>query len=111
MVSSKVKRVTAGKLDGSFGPDRNKRLVVTFIPGDGKDIPDTIELKPIRARGFRTERIAVIDAYRYAMRCRVNLKLLEKARAKKSRKAERLAVQRLRRAEKHFHERIKAMEP
>jgi hypothetical protein len=110
MISSKVKRVTVRPLDGSFGTDRDKRIVVTFIPGDPKDKekPDLLELKPIRARSQRTERIAVMDVYRYAVRCRVNLEVLKKARERKSKKAERLATERLNRAEKKLRERAKA---
>jgi len=92
-----VRRVSSGSLDGSFGTDRNKRIVISLIPGDGKDIPDLIELRPHGTR--RAERIAVLDVYRYAMRCRVNNALLVKAREAKSRKATRLASQRQARAE------------
>lgn len=102
MISSRVKRVTAGSLDGSFGPDAGRRVIVGFIPGDGKPggIPDVLELRPLRTR--RAERLAVIDIYRYALRCRVNRELLEKARDKKSRKAERLARARQERAERRL---------
>ena len=100
MTTSKVKRLTRGSLDGSFGPDRNKRLVLTYIPGDGDKVADLLELKPIRTR--RPERIAVLDVYRYALRCRVNLELLTKARAAKERKAARLASERIKRAEKRL---------
>jgi len=100
MTTSKVKRVTAGALDGSFGPDRNRRVVVTFIPGDGKSIPDIFELRPLRTR--RAERIAVIDVYRFAMRSRVNLEVLARARAIKERKAVRLARARQERAERRL---------
>jgi hypothetical protein len=41
-----------------------------------------------------------MDAYRWALRCRVNRTVLEKAREKKSRKAARLASLRMARAEK-----------
>ena len=104
MTKSKVRRVTAGSLDHSFGTDNGKPIVVAFIPGDGKKngIPDILELKPLRARRHRAERIAVIDAYRYALRCRVNLELLSKAREKKAKKAERLARERQARAEKRL---------
>jgi len=98
--SSKTKRATVGKLDGTFGPDRNKRVIVVFIPGDGEKIPDVLELRPYKTR--RAERIAVLDVYRYALRCRVNLAVLEKARKKKERKAERLAAARIARADKRL---------
>jgi hypothetical protein len=100
MITSKVRRLTLGALDGSFGPDRDKRLVVAFVPGDGDKIPDMLEIRPIRTR--RTERIAVVDVYRYAIRCRVNLGVLAKARAKKEAKAQRLANERIARREKRL---------
>lgn len=81
MTTSRVTRLTAGALDGQFGPDRNKRVVLTFIPGDGDKVADVLTLRPIRTR--RAETIAVLDVYRYALRCRVNLSVLEKARSRK----------------------------
>ena len=104
MTKSKVTRVTSGTLDRSFGLDREKPIVLRFVPGDGGSIPDILELKPLRARSHRCERIAVIDVYRYALRCRVNREVLEKAREKKAKKAERLARQRQERAEKKLFE-------
>lgn len=99
-LSKPIHRVTSATLDGSFGPDRNKRVVVTLVPGDGRGIPDTIQLRPQRTR--RAETIAVMDVYRYALRCRVNLLILAKARERKSKKAERLARARQDRAEKRL---------
>jgi hypothetical protein len=86
-------RVTRSTLDGSFGPDRNRRIVVTLTPGD----PDLIELRPLGTR--RSEKGAVLDVYRYLLRCRVNAGVLEKARARKAAKAVRLAAARQSRAE------------
>ena len=100
MVSSKVNRVTAGVLDGSFGPDSDRRVVITFVPGDGKQIKDVLKLRPLRTR--RAETIAVIDVYRFALRSRVNAEVMAKARAKKERHAIRLAQQRQERAEKRL---------
>src|SRR3954463_10853384 len=102
MTKTKVRRVTVGTLDRSFGPDHSKAIVVSFIPGDGAQIHDILELKPLRARSTRAEKIAVIDVYRYALKCRVNLELLSKARDKKAKKAERLARERQARAEKRL---------
>ena len=79
-----VRRVTTSALDGTFGPDRRKRIVITLIPGNGADVPDTLELRPERTK--RPERIAVLDVYRFAMRCRVNCQLLTKARERKAKK-------------------------
>jgi len=64
-----------------------------------------LELRPLGTR--RPERIAVLDVYRLALRCRVNLLVLEKARARKAAKAERLASQRQARAEKRLTLRAK----
>jgi len=89
-----TRRVTQAQLDGSFGPDRNKRIVVTLHP-DGR-----LELRPERTR--RSESIHILDAYRYAMQCRVNAVVREKARERKAKKAVRLAQQRQARAEKRL---------
>lgn len=96
-LNTPVRRVSDATLDGSFGPDRNRRIVVTLHPNG------TIELRPERTR--RSEIIHLLDAYRYALRCRVNRVTLEKARDKKARKAVRLARQRQERAEKRLVER------
>jgi len=92
-----VRRMTNGKLDGSYGPDRDKRIAVTLLPGD------MLQLRPERTR--RAETIALIDVYRYAVRCRVNASVLERARAKKESRAIRLAADRQKRAEKRLIER------
>ena len=92
-----VRRVTNTALDGSYGRDRNKRIVVTLTPGDGKKIPDVLELRPERTR--RAERIAVMDVYRFAIRARANLELLEKARARKGKLAARRESARIARAD------------
>mgnify|MGYP003349341810 CR=1 FL=1 len=59
-----VRRVTRDTLDGSHGPDRGKRIVVTLLPGD------VIELRPERTR--RGETISLADVYAYALRSRVH---------------------------------------
>lgn len=92
-----VIRRTTGKLDGSFGPDRNKAIVVRIAPGTDS-VPDVLELRPERSR--RVERVAIIDVYRFAIRSRVNREHLEKARVSKERKAVRLAALRQQRAER-----------
>jgi hypothetical protein len=101
-----VVRRTATALDGCFGPDRGKAIVVRLVPGDGKSIPDLIELRPERTR--RAEQIAVMDVYRYAMRCRVGRELLERARAKKAKLEAGRAQRRLDAAERRMRQRIKA---
>lgn len=97
-----VTRRSQSALDGSFGPDRGRAIIVRLVPGDGKDIHDTLELRPERTR--RTERVAIIDVYRFAVRCRAQRDALEKARAAKEKKAQRLATQRLDRAERRFRQ-------
>lgn len=99
-LSKPLHRITRGKLSGDFGPDRNKRVVITLIPGNGETIPDILAIRPERTR--RAEQIAVIDCYRFAMRGRVNREVLERARQRKERKAIRLAAQRQARAEKRL---------
>lgn len=91
-----VTRKTNAKLNGEFGPDREKAIVIRMIPGTDT-VPDTLELRPERTR--RVERVALLDVYRFALRCRVGRELLEKARERKAKKAERLASQRQQRAE------------
>jgi hypothetical protein len=92
-----IARRTQKALDGSFGPDRGRAIVVKLIPGnDSTD--DLVELRPHGTR--RAETIAVLDVYRYALRCRVGREQLEKARDRKAKKAERLARERLDRAER-----------
>ncbi len=95
-----VHRMSASALDGSFGPDRNKRVVITLVPGNGESTPDMLALRPERTR--RAERIAVIDVYRYAMQCRVHQEINQKMREHKARRDERLASQRIARAEKRL---------
>ena len=99
-LTRKLSRVTAEALDGSFGPDRDRRIVVTLIPGDGKDIPDTISLRPHGTRRAEVGRVS--DLYRYLIRSRANAEVLAKARERKARKAQRLADQRQQRAEKRL---------
>lgn len=80
-----VRRVSNSRLDCFFGADRNKRIVVTLIPGNGTDVDDTIELRPERTQ--RPEYLKVSSAYRLAMMNRLNGTRLEQARAKKARQA------------------------
>lgn len=89
-----VRRTLSVALDGQFGPDRGKRLVVT-LKADG-----LLEIRPERTQ--RTETVHILDVYRFAIRCRVNLSVLERARQRKAKKAERLARQRQERAEKRL---------
>lgn len=92
-----VRRKVSKELDGSFGCDADKHLVVT-LHRDGR-----IDLRPEGTR--RQETIHAIDVYRFAIRCRVGRGQLEKARVAKSKRAERLAAQRQERAERRLVER------
>jgi len=75
-----VTRRTVNELGGEFGPDRNRKLVATLVPGKDS-VPDMIELRPEGTR--RAELVTLKDVYRFAIRCRVGRGQLEKARAKK----------------------------
>ena len=72
-----TRRVTRGALDGSFGSDRGRRLVVTL------EVGDVIAIRPAGTR--RSEIVSLFDVYRLAIQRRVNCERLEKARAKKAR--------------------------
>lgn len=93
-----VRRVSNVGLDGSFGSDRNRRIVITLIPGNGDDVPDLIELRPERTR--RAETIAVMDVYRYAVRSRVFKEKMEKGKEKEAKKRARAADAAITRAAK-----------
>lgn len=93
-------RLTKIELSGRYGPDSGRRIAITLLPGNGDTVPDAILLWPAGTR--RKERLNLDDVYLYAVRCRVNRELLERARAKKEKKAERLAAERQRRAEKRL---------
>lgn len=86
-LKKKLSRVGQRPLGFGFGSDRDKRIVVSLLPGNGNDVDDMIELRPERTR--RTETLRVSDIYRYAIQCRLNRTLMEKLRAKKALKKER----------------------
>lgn len=92
-----ITRVSHAELDGTFGPDRGKRLVWTILPNG------VLEIRPERTR--RAETVSLVDVYRYAIHCRVNRARLEKARERKSKLAEQRARRRLDSAERRFRER------
>jgi hypothetical protein len=93
-------RVGNGALGGAFGTDSERRLVVSLIPGDGRDIPDCIEIRPHNTR--RPERAVVKDVYKWLVACRANREHLERARAAKARRAQVLADARQARAERRL---------
>ncbi len=86
-----VRRKVNATLDGSFGPDRNKQIIIT-IHSDGR-----LDLRPERTQ--RTETVHILDVYRFAIHRRANALVLQKARERKVRRAERLARERQGRAE------------
>lgn len=92
------RRVTPEALPAIFGKDKDKSLVVELRFIDGKSF---LGLRPLGARN-RTELISCFDVFTYALKCRANRELLEKARTAKERKAVRLATQRQARAEKRL---------
>lgn len=63
-------RATVGTLDGSFGPDRGKPLVVGLEPGD------VITIRPGRSR--RTETVSLTDVYRFAIARRAEMERRER---------------------------------
>lgn len=93
-----IRRLTTQVLSSQYGVDTDKPLVVELLCMAGKDF---LAIRPLCSRN-RRELISVFDVYAFAIRCRVNLQTLEVARAKKARKAERLAAERQRRAEKRL---------
>lgn len=60
-ITKSTTRVTVGELDGNFGPDRGRKLIVELAPGD------VINLRPKGTRQRVSVRIA--DVYRYALKC------------------------------------------
>jgi hypothetical protein len=85
-----LRRVTRGGLDYCYGKDRGRRLIASL------EVGDLLTLRPYGTR--RSEAISLFDVYRYALQCRVNRTRLEKARAVKAKKVERLAELRYRRS-------------
>jgi hypothetical protein len=97
IIGSKPSPVRVKTVDGlgyNFGPDKNKRLVLTAHQGD------LIGLRPERTS--RELKISANDLYAYMIRCEANLAARQKANVRKERKAERLARQRQERAEKRL---------
>ena len=63
-----VVRVSNSVLDGSYGPDKHKPLVVTLVPGTNGN-PDMLELRPHNTD--RSEYIPLVEVYRTALRRRI----------------------------------------
>ena len=89
---SPARAVTRDSLDGSFGADRGRKLIVSLEAGD------IIAIRPARTQ--RTFQAKAADVFRWLIQCRANVARLEKARAAKERKAERRASERVTRADR-----------
>jgi len=74
-----VSLVTKGVLDGTFGKDKDKPLVVSLKSGD------LIEFRPLHTQ--QRYHISVFDVFRMAIRRKAQAEFLEKARNKKEKKA------------------------
>lgn len=92
-----VRRVTQTKLGYGHGCDRDRRIVVTLLPGNGDDVPDMIQLKPEGLRQAKAKTVAVVDIYTYVLKCEANKRTIEKMNLAKKKKAERDQLRRSRR--------------
>lgn len=81
-LSKPVRRVTNSRLSHAHGRDRNRRIIVTLIPGNGDSVPDLIQLKLARLR--KTRAIALEDLWVYLIKCEVNQKKMAKLRERKA---------------------------
>lgn len=77
---SPVRVRTIDPLGGSFGPDKERRLILTM--GE----KDMVYMRPERTSVKRTVGIRAVDLYRHILMCVANSAQLEKARATKARK-------------------------
>jgi hypothetical protein len=93
--AGEVRRVTKGKLDGSFGRDRGRRLVVELRDGD------ILCLRPERCRTGTVE-LPLQAIYRTGLLWQAQRATLEKARARKARLAELRERRAIARAEKRL---------
>lgn len=85
-IEAPARAVTREELDGSFGSDRGRKLVVSLDAGD------LVSIRPHGTR--RTIQVRAVDLFRFALRCAASRVTLEKARVRK----ERMSVVRERRA-------------
>lgn len=91
-VPIEVWRVTKGELDGSFGPDRNRPLVVGLCAGD------TLAFRPHGTRRLVT--ISLIDVYRITLKRRAEQLYASKQEEKKKHRSVRRALRQLNSAHK-----------
>ncbi len=61
-----VSRVTRESLDGSFGADRGRALIVSLMDGD------IIALRPQGRTAKNAVKLSAMDVYRFAVRCAAN---------------------------------------
>jgi hypothetical protein len=94
---SPVRAKTQEILDSGYGPDNDKRLVVSL------EACDLICIRPERTS--RIVRIGAKDLYAQLLRAEANKAAINQALAKRAKRQERLAAQRQRRAEKRLVER------
>ena len=84
-----------GATASHYGRDANRNIVVTLVSAPmGEDI---VMLHPLRCPG-RKYAITVKDLWSFLQRCEANKSHMEKLRARKAAKAERLERARLRRS-------------
>jgi hypothetical protein len=94
IVHSSVWRVTREALDGSFGKDRKRKLVVGFVA------PDLLALRPAGTRQQIT--IPLTEVYRMAIHRKANIAHMAKLREKKAKKQALRERRALDRAERRF---------
>lgn len=83
-LSKPVRRVSSTRLSACHGRDKNRRIIVTIIPGNGGSVPDLINLKPERLKKSRS--IALEDLYIYLVKCEANQKFMARLRERKAKK-------------------------
>lgn len=94
MTDSPVCAVTKETLGGAFLADSDRKLVVSLEAGD------LVCVRPSQTR--RVYRVTAKDLFHWLLRNEANRLTLEKARDRKTKKAERLARQRQERAERRL---------
>jgi hypothetical protein len=98
--NAKVWRVTRCELDGSFGRDRGRKLVVGFVA------PDLLVLYP---KGTRQKVTFPIDEiYRTALYRKANIVHTAELRERKARKQQQRANRRIAAQERRFKQSLKA---
>lgn len=94
-----VRRITKNELDGSFGRDRGRKLVVSLEYGD------RIVLRPSGTR--HSVDAALSDVYRMLLWRRATKAQLERARERKAKRAQQRAARRLDAAERRLRKKAK----